>query len=175
MLTVGVMASPATNATVLSKSLFLMACSSVVSLARAADTLRLDWETREREHRSDIGAIWCDAYRLSFILNSRTHRRASNLSKSSYFAATKVRACPIASGIATKVPAITLRAKQPSLNGRPKIPLLRQSRVRAYRRSSARMNQRFTTDGLRHVCRRNRSASMFVIDDVEITYLPGCD
>jgi hypothetical protein len=33
MFAAGVMASPATNATVLSKSLFLMACSSVVSLA----------------------------------------------------------------------------------------------------------------------------------------------
>jgi hypothetical protein len=50
-----------------------MACSSVVSLARAADTLRLDWETSEREHRTDVGAIWCDAYRLSFIRAARAH------------------------------------------------------------------------------------------------------
>src|SRR5262245_47591780 len=102
MLTTGVMASPATNATVLSNSLFLMACSSVVSLARAADTLRLDWKTSEREHRSDVGAIWCESYRLSFIRISRTHRRASNLSKSSCFAVTKVRACLIASEVALR-------------------------------------------------------------------------
>ena len=73
MLTAGVMASPATNATVLSNSLFLMACSSVVSLARAADVLRLDLETSEREHRSDAGAIWCDGYRISFIQTSRAN------------------------------------------------------------------------------------------------------